>query len=135
MKRAIDRLATTSAWIDAGAGFTAKETPLRLVGWSRQRRVILLRRRVAEAPVSAKDRNTNQPRLSFAEIAAEEPKWDYRVLVTSLDEELSAFGQIYRDRGDCENVFDELKNQWGWGGFTTEDLARCRLAARLLALF
>ena len=28
-----------------------------------------------------------------------------------------------------------MKNQWGWGGFTTHDLARCRLAARLIALF
>ena len=27
-----------------------------------------------------------------------------------------------------------MKNQWGWGGFTTHDLARCRLAARMLAL-
>ena len=42
---------------------------------------------------------------------------------------------MYRDRGDGENIFDELKNQWGWGGFTTHDLARCRLAARLVALF
>jgi hypothetical protein len=32
---------------------------------------------------------------------------------------------LYRDRGDAENVFDELKNQWGWGGFTTQDLKRC----------
>jgi hypothetical protein len=23
---------------------------------------------------------------------------------------------------DCENAFDELKNHWGWGGFTTHDL-------------
>jgi len=38
------------------------------------------------------------------------------------------------DRADCENVFDELKNQWGWGGFTTHDLKRCRLAARMVAL-
>ena len=30
---------------------------------------------------------------------------------------------------------DETKTQWGWGGFTTHDLARCRLAARLFALF
>jgi hypothetical protein len=36
---------------------------------------------------------------------------------------------------DIENIFDELKNQWGWGGFTTHDMARCRLAARLVALF
>src|ERR1700720_2758277 len=29
---------------------------------------------------------------------------------------------------------DELKNQWGWGGFTTHDLKRCRLLARSVAL-
>jgi hypothetical protein len=22
--------------------------------------------------------------------------------------------QAYRDRADAENMFDELKNQWGW---------------------
>src|SRR5205085_1697039 len=32
------------------------------------------------------------------------------------------------------NTFDELKNQWGWGGFTTHDLKRCRLLARSVAL-
>jgi len=42
---------------------------------------------------------------------------------------------LYRDRDDDENIFDELKNQWGWGGFVTQDLARCRLAARMVALF
>ena len=45
-----------------------------------------------------------------------------------------ALAQLYRDRADCENVFDELKNQWGWGGFTTHDLARCKLSARMVAL-
>jgi len=36
--------------------------------------------------------------------------------VTSLEAEIITLGQLYRDRGDCENAF-ELKNQWGWGGF------------------
>ena len=64
-----------------------------------------------------------------------EEMWKYQVLATTLVEALESFGQLYRDRGDEENVFDELKNQWGWGGFVTHDLARCRLAARLVALF
>ena len=55
--------------------------------------------------------------------------------MTSLVEQLGSFGQLYRDRADGENIFDELKNQWGWGGFVTQDLARCRLAARMVALF
>jgi hypothetical protein len=55
--------------------------------------------------------------------------------VTSLDSEILSIGQLYRDRADCEKVFDELKNQWDWGGFTTSDLKRCRLMAGLVALF
>jgi hypothetical protein len=55
-------------------------------------------------------------------------------LVTSLDNEILTLGRLYRDRTDCENTFDELKNQWGWGGLTTHDLKRCRLAAGMVAL-
>jgi hypothetical protein len=60
--------------------------------------------------------------------------WEFAALVTSLDSEILSLGQLYRDRGDAENDFDELKNQWGWGGFTTQDLKRCRLMARFVAL-
>ncbi len=42
--------------------------------------------------------------------------------------------QLYRDRADSENTFDELKNQWGLGGFTTQDLKRCRFNAMAVAL-
>ena len=56
------------------------------------------------------------------------------MLVTNSDFELAAFGQLYRDRTDAENGFDELKNQWGWGGFTTQDLERCQTSARAVAL-
>ena len=73
--------------------------------------------------------------VGLADIGPGEDVWEYQVLVTSLVEELASFGQLYRDRADSENIFDELKNQWGWGGFVTHDLARCRLAARLVALF
>ena len=54
--------------------------------------------------------------------------------MTSLEAEVLTIGQLYRDRGDCENSFDELKNHWGWGGFTTHDVARCRIMARIVAL-
>lgn len=37
-------------------------------------------------------------------------------------------------RGDNENCYDELKNQWGWGGFTLKDLPRSELMARFIAL-
>lgn len=61
--------------------------------------------------------------------------WDCCALVTN-DEKLdvASLAQIYRDRGDCENNFDEYKNQYGWGGFVTKDLKPCRTIARLIAI-
>ena len=61
--------------------------------------------------------------------------WEFGVLVSSLDlDEIRSLAQLYRDRGDSENPFDELKNHWGWAGFTTHDLKRCQIMARLIAL-
>jgi hypothetical protein len=134
VKRMIEKLSSAREWVYAGQGFQAKESTVRLTGWSRDRRVVVLRRRLKGAVALSYD-DGDSPQLSFAEIDEASEIYEYSVLATSLDEETAAFGQLYRDRGDGENIFDETKNQWGWGGFTTHDLARCRLAARLIALF
>jgi Transposase DDE domain group 1 len=134
VKRAIERAMGEGDWQDAGAGWQGKDGKLRLEGWSRHRRIVILRRRTARSlAVSDKDAN-GQLRLSFAEIDGGGEVWEYAVLVTSLASEILSIGQLYRDRADCENGFDELKNHWGWGGFTTHDLKRCRLMAAAVAL-
>ena len=56
------------------------------------------------------------------------------MLATNSGYALESMAQLYRDRADAENGFDELKNQWGWGGFTTQDIERCRSSARVVAL-
>ena len=40
VKRAIERLSRQSDWADSGQGWQAKETEIRLQGWSRQRRAV-----------------------------------------------------------------------------------------------
>lgn len=75
-----------------------------------------------------------QQRLSFATVDPRKKVWEFGTLATSLNAEILTLGQLNRDRTDAENDFDELKNQWGWGGFTTQDLKRCRLMARFVAL-
>jgi hypothetical protein len=52
-------------------------------------------------------------RLSFAEVDDGGKVWEYAVLVTWLESEILSIGQLYRDRADCENVFDELKKTHG----------------------
>jgi len=75
-----------------------------------------------------------QKSLAFVDGPEDMRLYEYSVLVTSLKDELVTLVQYYRDRADCENVFDEIKNQWGWGGFTTHDLKSCQFITRIIAL-
>lgn len=134
VKRLIERQWKQSDWRDVGQGFDAVEDELRLVGWSHARRVVVLRRRVRGSLVAEMSSDGQQQALHFADSTDALKLWEYAVLVTNADYPLETFGQLYRDRADCENGFDELKNQWGWGGYTTHDLERCNLSARAVAL-
>ena len=134
VKKIVERLMGGADWTDAGQGWQGAEAPLRLTGWSRARRTIVLRRQI-KADLAVVDKsNPEQLRLSFAELTDDTIVYEYAVLVTSLPGEILTIAQLYRDRADAENPFDELKNHWGWGGFTTRDLKRCRFMARLTAL-
>ncbi len=76
------------------------------------------------------------PELSWPLLAAcgPAPEYEYQVWVTNLSAELLSIADLYRQRADAENVYDELKNQWGWGGFMPQDQLRCQVAARNVAL-
>lgn len=52
------------------------------------------------------------------------------MLVTNSPYGIEHVGQLYRGRADCENGSDEMKNQWGWGGYSTRDIERCNLSAQ-----
>lgn len=131
VKRCIERLFWEQGWHPAGQGWEGKDGELKLDGWSRTRRVVVLRRGFRGEALLADE---SQRVLDFIEVNAPAKRYEYGVLVTDLDHELLTLAQLYRDRADSENTFDELKNQWGWGGFTTQDLARCRLSAMAVAL-
>lgn len=122
------------AWIDAGEGWQGTESLIQLTGWSTQRRCIILRRRVKKRPERKALPETRGAEFDFIEQVDAGELYEYAVLITNDQESIIALAQLYRDRADCENVFDEIKNQWGWGGFMTQDLKRCRIIARLIAL-
>ena len=138
VKRLIKRQWSRQDWQNVGQGFDAVEATLRLSGWSRARRVVVMRRAVKDSLLAEEKtegkRAKRQQSLHFADPLQPVKLWEYAVLVTNTDYALEAIGQLYRDRADCENGFDELKNQWGWGGYTTQDLERCNLSARAVAL-
>jgi hypothetical protein len=46
VKKIVERLMRGAAWSEAGQGWQGAETRLRLAGWSRARRTVVLRRQV-----------------------------------------------------------------------------------------
>jgi hypothetical protein len=116
-------------------GWSAVQDTLKLSGWDKARRVVILRRAVkTDLALSRKTKSEVGEQFEILMPDDNVQAWEYAVLVTNSSYALEAFGQLYRDRADCENGFDELKNQWGLGGFTTQDIERCQTSARAVAL-
>jgi len=143
VKKLIGQIFGKEEWVEAGQQWQGREDVLRLSGWTKERRVVVLRRRLrskpaAEAETVGKSKSrrkaAKQLTLDLPELTYQGMQYEYVVLVTSLTDEVRSVAQHYRDRGDAENNFDELKNQWGWAGFTTQDRKRCQIMGRIIAL-
>jgi hypothetical protein len=136
VNRHIEKLWARQDWVAAGAGWQGLSSELQLTGWSRPRRVVILRRKLRESvAASEQEKQTGQRVFSgMAELRRGQELYEYAVLVTSLADEVLSIAQLYRDRAEAENIFDELKNQWGWTGFTTHDVRRCQILARSIAV-
>ena len=132
VKGLIRSLGGQSYWQACEQGWEGKESRLQLKGWSRARRVVVLRRRLQPVGVAALE--AINPQQGDLLVVPAQEDYDYTVLVTDTDLPLLSLARLYRERADCENALDELKRQWGWGGFVTQDLLRCQVAARTVAL-
>lgn len=123
---------SSNSWVNAGQGWEGVESTLRLTGWTKERRVIILRRKLKEKKPKkmTKAEQLNFPFLAFV---ANSNEYEFAMLITTLEMEILTIAQLYRDRATSENHFDELKRQWGWGGFVTKDLKRSQIMARLIA--
>jgi hypothetical protein len=135
VKKLLMRQFARKDWTTPGPSdqaWSAVEDTLRLAGWDKSRRVVVLRRK-AKSDV-ALSRNSTEGQMELLLPDEDVELWEYAVLVTNSSYLLESMAQLYRDRADAENGFDELKNQWGWGGFTTQDIERCQTSARAVAL-
>ena len=106
VKRFVEQVFWRQGWTPAGDGFEGREGELALSGWQKARRVIVLRRRL-KGEVVLSDKS---PQLALGFLEADEAtgRYEYFVLVTSLPHEIRTVAQLYRDRADSENTFDEL---------------------------
>lgn len=98
------------------------EVVLRLPDWSCSRRVVVGRRCLGQISKDA------------AGAFWDEAVHEFEAYVTNLPAaQVNAWQvvELYRQRADTENVFDELKHQWGLEGFCCRKRQATALAARL----
>jgi hypothetical protein len=124
VRRALHALPET-AWQGPGAAgvWQVAEARVRLHGWTCERRVVFARKLQGQTPALAQGQFWQAVKHELA------------AYVTNLDEPTANAWQVqalYRERADAENVFDELKNQWGFNGFCARSRRVRALAARLL---
>jgi hypothetical protein len=98
VKKLIKKSFSKDDWSNVGHGWQGREDTLRLEGWSRQRQVVLLRRRLKEGMAIAGP-GAGQLALGFVEIGPGAEAYEYGVLVTSLEEEVRTLAQRQRDSG------------------------------------
>src|ERR1022692_1022759 len=141
VKKLIGKVFQQEEWVEAGQGWQGRVDELRLSGWSQSRRVAVLRRPLPGKTETEGASRKKSARKAASQLSLDLPEmthrgvlYEYVVLVTSLTEGVHTLAQHYRDRGDVENNFDEMKNQWGWAGFTTQDRKRCQIMGRTIAL-
>ncbi len=123
VKRAIAAVPETDWQGPARLGvLQVAEVTLRLPDWSAARRVVVGRRCLGQV--------SKEVAGSFWD----ELEHQFEAYVTSLSaSEVNAWQiiELYRQRADTENVFDELKHQWGLEGFCCRQRNATALAARL----
>lgn len=125
----IQMLERQGGWQPVHEEWEGCEGTLQLTGWTRKRRAVVFRR-----SIERQENSGSIPLLEQGGVQVKSgPLYEYVVLVTNLQENLLTLLHLYRQRADVENAYDELKNQWGWGGFTTKDLLHCQITARTVA--
>ena len=111
VKGLASRLAGKRGWVDAGRGWQAASSELQLQGWSRKRRVVVLRRPLPKDTMLATQpqEDGDQLVLGISEVLSPNAVlWEYSVLATSLIRSKNTCAALPRSRG-CRDVFDELE--------------------------
>lgn len=138
-------------WRCAGrGGWQCRETTLKCDSWESPRRVVVMRRIRTDEQLNAarkkrralkKTVKADLPLLAYAGVTEafvdgeDELRHEHAVLASNTGYAPEILFSLYRDRADAENPFDELKNQWGWCGFSVRDINASASAARLTAIF
>lgn len=109
------KLATHRTWLKLGEGIEIAETEYEGTGWSRPRRMVMVRQEIDKRPKAA----GRQLRL-FEETGIYK-NYRYSCFITNLNLSAKMAYDMYRNRADAENRIKELKYDFGFESFNCND--------------
>jgi hypothetical protein len=129
-------LASNQTWITLDEGIEISEINYQAVGWSKTRRMVIVRQKIKTRPKAA------GKMLKLFEDEAYYRQYRYSAYITNLTLSAADVWRLYRGRGDAENRIKELKYDFGFDSFnmnsffaTEAALTFAMLAYNLMALF
>ena len=109
------KLATHRTWLKLGEGIEIAETEYEGTGWSRPRRMVMVRQEIDKRPKAA----GRQLRL-FEETGIYK-NYRYSCFITNLNLSAKMVYDMYRNRADAENRIKEVKYDFGFESFNCND--------------
>ena len=119
VKRAAQRV---ERWREIDENFAVGEFRLKLLGWSAERRFVMVRERVREG------------RDSVGRKLIDVPGYTFRVFATSCADAPEQIWRDYNGRADMENRIAELKHDLGADGFCLKEFFATEAAFRAVLL-
>jgi DNA-directed RNA polymerase subunit N (RpoN/RPB10) len=119
VKRAAQRVET---WTALDAHYSVGEFRLKLFGWKRERRFVVIREEIREA------------RASVGRKLIDVPGYTFRLFVTSCSDEPAEIWRDYNRRADMENRIAELQHDLGAHGFCRKQFFATDAAFRSVLL-
>lgn len=117
-----NQVANVPFWRDLEPGIAVAETVFQAQGWSRARRIVLVRQR-------EKDKDFVRGRELF-----DDPAYLYQAIVTNRTESPEDIWRFYRKHADIENQIRELKWDYGIDGFCQKKFFPTEAAFRLVCV-
>lgn len=116
------KITTITDWTEIAPGIAAGEVLFQAQGWSRSRRVVVIREHAPELEEA-------RGRQLF-----DDPAYRYQAVITSMDKPCEEVWRFYRGRADVENRIKELKWDYGVDGFCLKKFFPTEAAFRLVCL-
>jgi Transposase DDE domain group 1 len=116
------KISLIQSWRRLDVGLEIAETTFQAQGWSRERRIIVVRQHKPER---------EQARGRQLRLLAD-PEYVYQAVITNMAGLPEAIWRFYRGRSDMENRFKELKWDYGADGFCMQKFYATEAAFRLI---